>query len=804
LNLIEPTSNAELRKSLIQFFSLGELKDIAFDLEVDYETLSICSKAELARELILYLERRDRIGELLVEVSTLRPDIKELLTPPDNKPSTIRGKVQIDASDESITLTRLSDDLVLNLQISANSVSIIAAAQGSLRLLLGLPKESIELLESKFAANAVEYITAVTRFEELGKIGQIAWRLIATEQPPRVVEGQLHATALWRDAVRLAVDRESQDIPDHTATDLLPSKTAVSSYWPEPIGIFSETELADETVTIEAVGLHTRKHYTTTLPIHVWQEIETTRRFNYSFEASGQQFRLAMEAERLKLAYAADPLLAANNSKVDLLPHQMEAVYSVMLPQPQIRHLMAHDAGAGKTIMGGLLFKELASRDPKLRTLIVAPAALTKQWKRELHDKFLVDFEIVDRDQLNKNEQAWSGSERLITSIPFARQADVQATLANIAWDLVIVDEAHHMAGYAKRETQAYRLGRILSRNAKHLVLATATPHKGDPDNFLKLLQLLDDGISDPNIVNQKAPGDRGNPIMLRRLKEEMIDFEGNPLFKKRVVETRLHTIGENPPEMALYMSLTEYVNETYRAAERIGGSTKVNTEFAMVILQRRMASSFASLEKSLTRRRGNLQQAVDSAHEAFDWLALEDLPEDQRWEEEEQAELATPSRTKEEREKEITLLNDLLEKLDAVRQSEIETKVEALRSILADIGITPENDEKLLVFTEFKDTLDFLRSLFEGWEYIVTQIDGSMSQDERLQSEDDFRHHCQVMVATEAAGEGINLQFCAHMVNYDIPWIPTRLEQRMGRIHRYGQKRIAHIYNLTARRSPR
>jgi SNF2 family DNA or RNA helicase len=790
---------SELRGVLVRHFSLVELKDIAFDLDIDYEVLSHCDKLEFARELILYLDRRDRLGELIARVLDLRPSIAPRIAVPANAIGKTTGKVQVQVSEDSITVTKLTDDITLSAMISEGSISIIAAALGSLRVLLGLPQEGIELLEKGVAAGEAEFITAVTRFEELDEYSQRAWRLAATEQPPHVSEGILRPTAIWQDVIEFAEARYQYSDPGYSTARLLPSESVVSSYWPEPVGIITETRLADRSVTVEAVGLLTRKHYTTSLPVHIWQEIHKSRLFNFSFEAPAQQFRLAIEAERLRMAYTADPLLAANNSKVDLLPHQMEAVYSVMLPQPRIRHLMAHDAGAGKTIMGGLLYKELASREPNLRTLVLAPAALTKQWQRELREKFLVDFEIVDRNQLGNNGQVWLDSNRLITSIPFARQADVQATLVNVDWDLVIVDEAHHMAGYAKRETQAYRLGRTLSRNSRHLVLATATPHKGDPVNFLRLLQLLDEGISDPRIVLQRAPGERGNPIMLRRLKEEMVDFEGNPLFKKRIVETRLHTIGDNPPEMALYVALTEYVNETYRAAERLGGSAKVNTEFAMVILQRRMASSFFALEKSLRRRRGNLEQEAESSGEPLDWSELEDLPEDIRWKEEEQAELATPARTKHEREKEIALLDDLLGKLDAVRQSELETKVDALRTILSEIPIAPEEGEKLLVFTEFKDTLDFLRTLFESWGYTVTQIDGSMSQDERLQAEEDFHHRCQVMVATEAAGEGINLQFCAHMINYDIPWIPTRLEQRMGRIHRYGQERVAHIFNLTA-----
>jgi len=546
------------------------------------------------------------------------------------------------------------------------------------------------------------------------------------------------------------------------------------------------------------MGLETRRHYTTTLPADVWQTLQLER-LAYTFDASADLFRLALEAERLRLAHTADPLLAANNAKVHLLPHQIEAVYGYMLPQPRIRHLMAHDAGAGKTVMGGLLYKELASRDPNLRTLIVAPAALTVQWQRELEEKFLVSFEIVEREQLRKNGKIWLESPRLITSLPFARQDDVRATLVSVPWDLVIVDEAHHMAGYGDRETQAYELGRVLAQNTRHLVLATATPHKGDPKNFLKLLQLLDEDIHDPDIVNHKTSGKRGTPLMLRRLKEEMVDFEGQPLFKKRVVMTALHRIADNPPEMALYKALTHYVNKTYRAAERIGGQVKVNTQFAMTVLQRRMASSFAALEKSLRRRRDGLLQASVAPDEEISWSEVEERPEAQRWERERKAELASPAKNQHELEKEIAEITELLEKLEAIRQSGIETKVEKLRGILNEIGIAAGNDEKLLIFTEAKDTLNFLRALFESWGYRVTQIDGDMNHAERRQAELDFRDHCQVMVATEAAGEGINLQFCAYMINYDLPWIPTQLEQRMGRIHRYGQQRVANIYNLVA-----
>ena len=219
------------------------------------------------------------------------------------------------------------------------------------------------------------------------------------------------------------------------------------------------------------------------------------------------------------------------------------------------------------------------------------------------------------------------------------------------------------MAGYEKGETLAYKLGRMLAQNTKHLVLATATPHKGDPTNFLRLLQLLDPDIHDPNIVNQRAPGQRGNPIMLRRLKEEMVDFDGNKLFKPRIVETRGHVIGENPPEMALYIALTDYVDKTYRAAERIGGRVKVNTEFAMVMLQRRMASSFAALGRSLQRRQAALLLAQTTAPDEVDKAEIEELAERERWRQEAAAETATPAQSAQEREKEADEIQSLLDK---------------------------------------------------------------------------------------------------------------------------------------------
>jgi len=568
-------------------------------------------------------------------------------------------------------------------------------------------------------------------------------------------------------------------------------------YWPEPIQVSSEDSVAGDARHLVGAGAVTDRHFETILPLAAVARAQVSE-WRPDLAADATHFRLAIEAERLRLAYSCDPLLATNNANIDLLPHQLEAVYDCMLPQPVIRHLMAHDAGAGKTIMGGLLHKELRMRQPELRTLIVAPAALVGQWQRELREKFFEPFTIVDRKALHDDAEVWTKTQQAITSVAFASQYEIRATLAAVPWDLVIVDEAHHMAGYEERSTQAYELGRILARRTKHLVLATATPHKGDPVNFLRLLQLLDPDISDPAVVRDDEGSMRGTPLMLRRLKEEMVDFEGQPLFLPREVVTHWYLLSDYPGEYELYSALTDYVSKTYRAAEKVGGQTKVNVQFAMAILQRRMASSLASLERSLVRRRQALLQNVDTLMQMVPGYA-EDAPEDERWESEERAETASPAKSRKERQREADEITKLLEHIDQVRALGPEAKVIKLQQVMAEADVAPGNGERLLVFTEFLDTLKFLRALFEEWGYSVTQIDGSMPQPDRLRAEREFRESCQVMVATEAAGEGINLQFCARMVNFDLPWVPTRLEQRMGRIHRYGQKRVARIYNLGA-----
>jgi len=518
-----------------------------------------------------------------------------------------------------------------------------------------------------------------------------------------------------------------------------------------------------------------------------------------------EAFFLAIEAHRIRLAYEFDPLFAVNVSQVDPLPHQIEAVYHYLLRRPRIRFLLADDPGAGKTIMAGLLLKELKYRGLVRRTLIVVPGHLKDQWRREMKERFAEDFTVVDRAVMDATwgRNVWQEQPQIITSMDFAKQDDVLAALAETRWDLVIVDEAHKMAAYRYGEktdkTERYRLGERLSRSSQFMLFLTATPHRGDPENFRLFLDLLEPGMFAHTDLLLESVQSRDNPMFLRRLKEDLRDFEGRPLFPPRHVFTRTYHLSDG--EKRLYNAVTDYVERSYNKAL---AREKRNVAFAMLILQRRLASSVRAARRSLERRKARLEELLKLGQ----WLteggridedALEDAPEAERLrQEEELLERLTAAETREELEAEIQTLADLIRLAREAERQEIETKLSELRQVMEDESLR-QRGEKLLIFTESRETLEYLAEKLRGWGYTVVTLHGGMDLDARIRAEHEFRESAQVMVSTEAGGEGINLQFCSLMVNYDIPWNPNRLEQRMGRIHRYGQQKEVHIYNLVA-----
>lgn len=529
-------------------------------------------------------------------------------------------------------------------------------------------------------------------------------------------------------------------------------------------------------------------------------------------------FRLGIEAMRLQLAYEYDPYFALSIAKVDPLPHQLEAVYDYFLKLPRIRFLLADDAGAGKTIMAGLLLKELKMRGLVSRVLVVSPANLMFQWQREMQDRFGERFEMMRGVDLAGayGTNPWQEKDHVITSLDWAKRDAVVESMARAPrWNLIIVDEAHRMsASDAQHKTERYRLGEMLSDHTDHLLLLTGTPHKGDEENFCLFLRLLDTEVYADVTSLQAALEEHEAPFYLRRTKEAMVTFPdpvsgiSQAVFRKREVRTTAFDL--LPDELEFYLELTDYVYAQSARAAADNSARGRALGFTMAMYQRRFASSLHAVVRSLERRRKKLQSLVmnpqappaapeispedieelddEEAERAVERLEAASLPADRTW--------AT---------EELNAIDRLHTRGRDLEARDASSKLQKLQEILTEAGLFRDSGLKLLIFTEHKDTLEWLVERLRGWRLNVTQIHGGMPPGDRdtpgtrLYAERAFREEAQVMVATEAAGEGINLQFCWLMINYDIPWNPSRLEQRMGRIHRYGQEHDCLIFNFVA-----
>ncbi len=545
--------------------------------------------------------------------------------------------------------------------------------------------------------------------------------------------------------------------------------------------------------------------------------------------ADAEQVRLLVESARIRLAHAHDRQFAVSLSGIRTLPHQIEAVYRRMLPQPRLRFLLADDPGAGKTIMAGLLIKELKLRQAIDRCLILVPAPLTIQWQDELLRFFGEPFQIVhaanDRQQL---PNLWERESQVVASIDYAKQEDVRERVWRQRWDLVIVDEAHKCSAYTKRSagraddverTKRYQLAEQLSEHCDHLLLLTATPHHGDDDRFAHFLRLLDrDLFPEPHRVGEDAGRLRREilrlgedcPWSLRRLKEDLKDVNGRRLFPDRHVQTISFELAAE--EYAVYTAVTDYINEFLPQA---AGKRKNSVALVRTVFQRRLASSTRAIHESLRRRRAKLADLVEELDrlpparrakrlaELIGRLSDAEQDEDDLDENDRDALLdETTAATELDRLRaEVAALGELTAHTGRVRDSGRDSKLVALRDCLqrAEFAELKDGRGKLLVFTEHRDTLIHLREHLAAWGYSTCEIHGGMNPHERRKAQEDFRTSRQICVATEAAGEGINLQFCHLMVNYDLPWNPTRLEQRLGRIHRIGQSRDVYAFNFVA-----
>jgi len=590
--------------------------------------------------------------------------------------------------------------------------------------------------------------------------------------------------------------------------EIHPGQTIQGLHWPEPVEV-KLVEVLGGYIHLVGATTGTGEHVDQLIPREELAQIKIML-VKADFAASPRDVFLSLEARRYRFASLYDPLLAMNTSKIDALPHQIEAVYGYVLSLPRIRFLIADDPGAGKTIMAGLVIKELKLRHLVRRILIVVPGHLKDQWRREMKERFEETFVVIDRGVIDAlyAENVWQREMQIITSMDFAKQEDILPSLASVHFDLVIVDEAHKMSAYIYgnklQKTSRYRLGQVLSRNSTHLLFLTATPHKGDLENFRLFLDLLEPGFFATSDMLTASIRNKDNPLLIRRIKEDLKDFEGRPLFLPRHVETVSFNLGtESPREKELYNALSRYVKEQYNRA--LTHNRRRNVAFALVILQRRLASSTYALYRSLERRKKRLEEMLRGAEEgpqiddrSLDFDAVEDMSEEERWRHEEIWETLSVAENRQELQQEIITLEGLIQQASAIIQSGEEVKLRHFHRALNDLN-REHPGAKILVFTEARDTLQYLEKRIHEWGYSTCTIHGGMRLEDRIHAESVFKNEAQVMVATEAAGEGINLQFCNLMINYDIPWNPNRLEQRMGRIHRYGQTKEVFIFNLVA-----
>lgn len=607
--------------------------------------------------------------------------------------------------------------------------------------------------------------------------------------------------------------------------DLKQNVTVSGPLFPEPVQVILTLPMGGS-VKLVGKGVRSSKVYEPVLTLDQIQQLQASPA-QEPFDGDAGSFRLGIEAMRLGLAYEYDPYFSLSIARVDPLPHQLEAVYDYFIKLPRIRFLLADDPGAGKTIMAGLLIKELKIRGLVKRTLIVTPANLSFQWQRELKDKFRENFEVVRSDVLRANYgmNPWQEKNQVITSVSWvSRIEDAKESLLRSQWDLIVVDEAHKMsASSADKKTLAYQLGESLSQMTDHFLLMTATPHKGDPENFCLFLSLLDRDVYGNIKSLEEAMENREAPFYLRRLKEALVTFPEpdtgivKALFTKRIVQTTPFQISDE--ELDLYDQLTRYVEDQSIKAAHEDSARARAVGFTMAMLQRRFASSIYAVRRTLERMKEKREKILeDPAKFRQDQINrrlpedFDDLPDEEQQEILSELEATVISYDPNDLRMEIAELEKLIRDAKVLEGQEAEIKVRRLKQLLTEEGIFADPSMKLLLFTEHKDTLDFLvgdgrdgRPLgkLREWGLTVTQIHGGMKIGDRdtpgtrIYAEREFRESCQVLVATEAAGEGINLQFCWLMINYDIPWNPVRLEQRMGRIHRYGQEKDCLIFNF-------
>ena len=504
-------------------------------------------------------------------------------------------------------------------------------------------------------------------------------------------------------------------------------------------------------------------------------------------------------------------LLAPIQSSVVPLPHQLYALNRAM-SRDRIRYLLADEVGLGKTIEAGLILRELKLRGMVKRVLVVSPKGLVRQWQAEMRLHFGEELRFIEAsdlaafrawrdDSTQSEDNIWRMHDQVICSLDSVKPVESRRgwsleqlanynrerfeDLVSAGWDLVIIDESHRMGG-STDQVARYKLGAALAESAPYLLLLSATPHQGKSDQFLRLMQLLDrDSFPDESGIVQE----RVQPFVIRSEKRLAIDAEGQPLFKPR--STRLQAVSwqaKHATQKQLYEAVTDYVRHGYNQAM---AAKQRHIGFLMILMQRLVTSSTAAIRATLERR-----QALLDAPELQ--AGLFDLSETDEWAEldgQSQLDAALHTSGWAQEKSEVDMLLELARETE--RQG-ADAKAEALLELIYKLQ-QEENDPelKVLVFTEFVPTQAMLADYLESRGFTVALLNGGMDLEARTKAQKAFSQDVRVMISTDAGGEGLNLQFCHVIVNFDMPWNPMRLEQRIGRVDRIGQPHIVRAINF-------
>lgn len=501
----------------------------------------------------------------------------------------------------------------------------------------------------------------------------------------------------------------------------------------------------------------------------------------------------------------AGGLLSSLASGVIPLPHQLHVLNRAM-ERNTIRYILADEVGLGKTIEAGMVIKELKARGLIQRILVVCPTGLVTQWASEMQEKFHEKFHVIlpsDFDtirRLTDSDDVYGQYDQVISPMDSIKPLEKRAgwtdekvekyneeriySIINSGWDLVIIDEAHRVAG-STGEVARYKLGHLLSQASPYLLLLSATPHNGKTEPFLRLVRLLDEEAF-PNaksIVKEQVA-----PYLIRTEKREAIDNNGNKLFKNRITHLVLLNWDERHTfQRDLYQLVTSYVSKTYNKALR-NRKKNMCLIFLLIIMQRMVTSSTAAVRQSLERRLAVLKNQATKLGS----LTEEDIADLDIEDGVEEALEAISLDTEEE-------IAELEHIISVAKQAEFQhpdVKVEKLLSTIDEI-LSEDPNQKIIIFTEFVATQEYLQRLLVGRDYTVSILNGSMSIEERNDALREFRDHSNIFISTDAGGEGLNLQFSNIIINYDLPWNPMKIEQRCGRADRIGQTRDVQIYNF-------